>query len=200
MKTAILIIAAGASRRLGQPKQLVNYRNTFLLDYIIDECISSEVGNLFLVLGANRNLIEQKLDASKVEAIFYNKNWSNGMGSSIACGISEIAKLDYQNAIIVLSDQPYFTKILLHNIIIQHKTTQAEIIISQYKEGKGPPTFFSKSLFPALMQLDSDIGAKPIIKKYKKEIVAIHFENGHIDIDTPDDLEELNLIDLILNE
>jgi molybdenum cofactor cytidylyltransferase len=191
MKVAILIIAAGASRRLGQPKQLVAYRNSFLLDYIIDECNASDIGDVFLVLGANKGLIEPQIDHSKIKTIFYNENWQNGMGASIACGISNIENLNYDAAIIVMSDQPYFNQQLLKDIVNQQQNTKSAIVISKYQEGKGPPTLFLKTLFSALKQLNSDTGAKSIIQKHKNKIAFIHFENGHIDIDTPEDLKHL---------
>ena len=79
MKIALLIIAAGRSARLGQPKQLLPFKNTFLLDYIINECQASEIGDIFVVLGANRELIEPKLNKIFLKKTFYNAHWANGM-------------------------------------------------------------------------------------------------------------------------
>lgn len=193
MKTALLIIAAGRSARLGQPKQLLPFKNTFLLDYIINECQSSEVGDIFVVLGANRELIEPRLNHSIIKNTFYNPNWIDGMGTSLACGIFKILNENYHNVIVILSDQPFFTKHLLNKIIEHHKNTLARIIVSKYQKGMGPPTFFDKSLFSELSKLKGDVGAKPIIKRYFKEIETIDFEKGNLDIDTVDDLKWLSL-------
>ena len=102
MKTALLIIAAGRSARLGQPKQLLPFKNTFLLDYIINECRLSEVGDIFVVLGANKELIESRLNKNILKNTFYNLRWKEGMGTSLACGISNIRDKNY-DAVIVLT-------------------------------------------------------------------------------------------------
>ena len=189
MKIAILIIAAGASRRLGQPKQLLPYNNTFLLNHVIQICESSDVGDIFVILGANREGIQERLSADI--PIFYNEKWKEGMGTSIAIGIQNIIGKGYDGAIISVGDQPFFTKELLTTIVKTRQTSNAPIVVSKYKKGMGPPVFFEQSLFVELSKLEGDIGAKPVIKKYFDNIAMIDFEKGHIDIDTPDDLKYL---------
>ncbi|MGB0864101.1 MAG: nucleotidyltransferase family protein [Saprospiraceae bacterium] len=189
MKIAILIIAAGASRRLGQPKQLVPFRDTFLLNHIIQECQNSKVGTIYIILGANAERIEPRLP--KDLSIFYHKNWKQGMGTSIAFGMQHIDKKDYEGVIIAVSDQPFFSSFLLKKITQKYIETNSKIIISEYEEGMGTPSFFEKTLFSELLQLKGDIGAKPIIKKYRTEIQGISFPKGNIDIDTPEDLKLL---------
>ena len=186
---AILIIAAGASRRLGQPKQLLPFKNTFLLNYIIQECEASQVGDVHVVLGANYNLIQPKIDVQI--PIFYNKNWEQGMGNSIAFGMQKIIQKKYKNVIIAVGDQPFFNRIILHKIIQKQVDTNTSIVISNYESGRGTPCFFDKKLFSELTQLTGDIGAKPIVKKYKHQVEMIDFPKGNIDIDTVDDLKYL---------
>lgn len=192
MKIALLIIAAGRSARLGQPKQLLPFQNTFLLDYIINECQASKVGDTFVVLGANRELIAPKLKKTCLKNTFYNANWANGMGTSIACGISNIQDKNYDGVIVLLVDQPFFTSHLLIQIIEHQRNTLAKIIVSKYQKGIGPPTFFDKSLFEELSKLKGDIGAKPIIRQYFNEIETVNFEKGNLDVDTIDDLKWLD--------
>jgi molybdenum cofactor cytidylyltransferase len=187
MKIAILIIAAGASRRLGQPKQLVPFRDTFLLNQIIQECQASEVGTIYIVLGANAEQIQPRL--SDDLSIFYHKNWSQGMGTSIAFGIKQLISKDYDGVIIVLGDQPFFSSFLLKKITQKRTETNGKIILSEYEKGMGPPSFFEKSLFSELSMLKGDLGAKTMIKKYKEEVQRISFPKGYIDIDTPEDLK-----------
>ncbi len=189
MKIAILIIAAGASRRLGQAKQLLPYKNTFLLDYVIQECKASKIGDIYLVLGANCESIQPKIDTSI--SSFFNEDWPQGMGNSIAFGVQKIIHKNYDGIIIAVGDQPFFNRHILQSIINKMSETNASIVVSKYKNGKGTPCFFNKKLLTELTQLKGDIGAKPIIKKYKHQVEIVNFLNGNIDIDTIDDLKYL---------
>ena len=189
MKIAILIIAAGASRRLGQPKQLLNYKKSFLLNYIIQECKASKIGDVYVVLGANYEQIQPKLDNDIT--VLINDNWQKGMGNSIAFGFQKLIQEDYEGVIIAVGDQPFFSQNILQSIIGKQNNTNSSIIISKYKIGQGTPCFFDKKLFSELVKLQGDIGAKPIIKKYKDYVQMINFPKGNIDIDTIDDLKYL---------
>lgn len=189
MKTAILIIAAGASRRLGQPKQLLPFKNTFLLNHVIQECQASKIGDVYVVLGANYNFIQPKVEVQI--PILYNKNWEQGMGNSIAFGMQQIIQKKYKNVIIAVGDQPFFYQNILHKIIQKQRETDALIVISNYEKGRGTPCFFDEKLFLELTQLKGDIGAKPLIEKYQQQVEMIDFPKGNIDIDTIDDLKYL---------
>lgn len=194
MKIAILVIAAGSSSRLGQPKQLVSYQQTFLLDYIIQQCEKSEIGDVFVVLGANRELIRSKISNSNIR-LLYNPNWSEGMSTSIACGVSVLQPLSYDGVVVMLGDQPFFESSILINLLQKQQATKARVLVSRYDKGMGPPSFFDKTLFGELVLLKGDVGAKPIIRKYFDEIERINFPKGHIDIDVPEDLEILKIKD-----
>jgi molybdenum cofactor cytidylyltransferase len=189
MSIAILVIAAGASRRLGQAKQLLRHRNTFLLHYILDECVVSRLGDVHLVLGANRAQIQTKIDLNI--PIYFNNDWSEGMGKSIAFGMQQIMQKNYDGVIVTVGDQPFFDQYILKELVLKQKEKQAKIVISTYSKGAGTPCYFDKSLFAELCQLRSDIGAKPIIKKYHHLVERIDFPKGHIDIDTTADLKYL---------
>ncbi len=189
-KIAIVIIAAGSSSRLGQAKQLLPYKNTFLLGYVLEECLAAKVGDIIVVLGANRVAIASKIQNFECRTC-YNPNWATGMGTSIACGIAEVAANPLDGAIIVLSDQPFFDRTLLHQLLAEQSLTNAPIVASKYQEGMGPPAFFAASLFPELQELQGDVGAKPLVKKYFDELAFIPFPKGNLDIDTEADLVHL---------
>lgn len=188
MKIAILIVAAGESKRLGRPKQLVSYKGKTLLYHTIRECLETEVKDVYLVLGANKEEIETQIVISDCTVV-YNENWKKGMGESIASGVKKIVeKEDYDGIIITVGDQPFLSSKILNRLIEKAKKEKKPIIISKYKEGAGPPSFFDKEYFSELMELSTDEGAKGVIKKYKEEVLFISFEQGDIDIDTPEDL------------
>jgi len=186
MTFAILIIAAGSSSRLGQPKQLLPFKDGNLLSHTIKVCLESEIGTVHLILGANNEAILKETDTSKCQ-VHFNPNWKNGMGSSIAFGIQQI-KEDIDGVIITMADQPFLKKEQLKQLI--EKPT-SQIVISKYEEGKGPPTYFSKAYFEELSNLSGDDGAKAVIKKHQSIVQFVSFPKGNIDIDTKADLKYL---------
>lgn len=193
-KIAILIMAAGGSKRLGRAKQLLPFKGGILLDRTIEESIASNIGEVYVVLGAYQTEISSRIQSDHQVNLLINKNWEEGLSNSIAYGISQLESKDIKGVIILLGDQIYLDKKVLLKLSKFISSSSARIIISEYKEGSGPPSFFDSSLFPELMQLQGDEGAKEIVKKYKAEVKKIYFEKGYLDIDEECDvklLEEL---------
>ena len=187
-KIAVLVVAAGGSKRLGQPKQLVRKNNLTLLENSLNEIVKSRVGNVFLVLGANAELILDKLNLSDYQVVI-NKNWKKGMGASIAFGMKKIMEdYNYAGVIISVADQPFLTADIFKKIKENITKEKKMIIKSKYEEGSGPPVYFSRHFFEEMKNLSGDEGAKPLLKKYKELLVSIDFPQGNIDIDTEEDL------------
>ncbi len=184
----IIILAAGPSGRLGQPKQLLPYQDKTLLQFLIDEATTSTASSIIVVLGANATLIEPVLETSHVQIII-NKNWEEGMASSIRCGITALQKIkpSLDAAIIMVGDQPFITASLLNNLMTTLQEINTPIVTCSYDNTTGPPSIFHKDLFPELLQLTGDTGARSIVQKYAEEIVTIAFPSGNIDIDTQED-------------
>ena len=190
MKFAILLIAAGSSSRLGQPKQLLPFRGKTLLGNSIQVCLESLVGEVHLILGAHQEAILEKVKTKGCQ-VHINPNWQEGMSTSIAFGVQQILDKNYDGLIISVADQPFLQKEHLIQLIENYKQQQKPIVISQYEEGKGPPTFFAKTHFEELSKLSGDDGAKAIIKKHLSQVSFVSFLKGDIDVDTIDDLEQL---------
>lgn len=187
-KTGIIILAAGNSSRLGRPKQLLKYKDSTLLKNTISEALKVENAFVIVVTGSNNNLIEKDLDA--VETIIsYNAQWENGMGTSIAHGISKLLSLnpDCEKCILAVCDQPYVTKSVFENLIQESELNQKGIAASAYSGTLGTPVLFHKKYFSELLELKGKEGAKKIIAKYAEDVISVSFENGNIDIDTEED-------------
>jgi len=185
---AILILAAGASRRLGQPKQLLAYEDGTLLNYMIKIAKEAELGPVYVVVGCKAEQIE-RLDA--VTYIF-NTEWAAGMGSSLACGVQQIREEDVSGLILMQCDQPYVDAHLLKTISDRAAHTGSGIVICDYGIGSGPPAYFSSVYFGALSSLKGDRGAKSIVKSNEADVSAVFFPKGRHDIDTIRDLDLLN--------
>ncbi|NNE30562.1 MAG: nucleotidyltransferase family protein [Saprospiraceae bacterium] len=191
-KLAIIILAAGASRRLGQPKQLVRYQGEPLLQRVAKECLESELGDVHVILGHKADQMQLVLEDLSGLEIAINPKWELGMGESIAFSARQILiPNNYRAAFFVLTDQIYFSKEVLSHLIELAGSTKKGIVISKYQEGKGPPSFFEKRFFLELAKLQGDSGGKSIIANHPTEVGAISFPKGHYDIDTPNDLKSI---------
>lgn len=190
--TGIVVLAAGSSSRLGQPKQLLSYKNTSLLKNTISQ--ASQVANttIIVVTGFNHELIEKEITNPEIKTI-YNPDWELGMSSSITKGLKELLRLnpDIEKIIFTVCDQPYVTNRVFENLIYEHQKTEKGIIASAYSVTLGTPVLFAKKYFTELQELKGQEGAKKIINKFLDDTAAVPFEKGDIDIDTIEDYNKL---------
>ncbi|EIJ37640.1 putative MobA-like protein [Galbibacter orientalis DSM 19592] len=181
-KVAILILSAGASKRMGTPKQLLKWGEETLLENAVSTAVNVENTSLFVVLGANAELIQQKITLN-AEAL-YHKDWEQGLGSSIAFGVRTLQKLDFDGVLIMLADQPFVTSYYLKELINSFNSGEKNIIASRFAGSVGVPAIFSAEYFEDLKKLDTDTGAKHIIKAHFQDVETFQADDLVIDIDT----------------
>lgn len=181
MNTAIVILAAGASSRLGQPKQLLQFRGRTLLQHAIGTAGAAHCGPVFVVVGAVREIATS---ATVVE----NPAWAEGMASSIRAGISALPSA-ISGAVLMTCDQPLVTAELLKTLCGAGPLAAAE-----YNHTIGVPAFFSRDYFPELLALQGGEGAKRILLAHETAVARIPFPDAAIDIDTVADAERLRQI------
>jgi len=188
-QVSILILAAGNSSRLGQPKQLVEFNGKPLICHIIEQALFVKTHAVFVVLGGNKALILPKISHLPV-TIINHENWGKGMGSSIAAGVKKIQEKQPKTTgiITLLCDQPFISADLIYQLITKQKETNADLVAAQYAGDLGVPAFFSQNIFPDLLLLNGQAGAKKIIQKHVSTAKIVAFPEGIFDVDTPEDL------------
>lgn len=191
-RIGILILAAGASARLGQPKQLLNYRGKLLIQQVAEVAILSGGQPVAVVLGAYAETIAPHLVNLDVH-IIHNKQWSMGMASSLQCGLRKILTIspDLDAVVLMVCDQPFVSPCLIHQLIAGYQISNYPIVASEYAGILGVPALFHKTFFPELDRLRGDVGAKSIIYQHRSHCLSIAFMEGSIDLDTPQNLEVL---------
>lgn len=192
IKIAAILLAAGASTRMGSPKQLLDWGGKSILRNAIAAIPDERVTELIVVLGAHAKLIGHTLpnNIRKVK----NTNWKTGMGSSIACGMQQLQSdgMGYDAVLITLADQPLIDAAYLAQLIKTKKSREEGIIASSYDGKAGVPALFSSDFFTALAKLDDSFGAKSLLEAHKNDIFLIDAGNKTEDIDTPEEYERLN--------
>jgi molybdenum cofactor cytidylyltransferase len=186
---SIIILAAGASKRLGIPKQLLPYKGTTLLRHIVQIATASKAENVFVVVGSQADDMKSQFFKTSVTPI-YNADWNEGMGSSIRRGVQSVPP-HTEAVVILVCDQPQVTTNLLDTIIDAYVRTKKPVIACRYGETVGVPALFDRSLFAELEQLRGDRGAKSIIDLHASERMVIDFPEGVIDIDTDEDYKRI---------
>ena len=188
----IILLAAGQSARLGKPKQLLNYKGKTLLAHSLQIAIETQLQPIVTVLGANLDTLKQSIEPTNTNIVI-NQEWSEGMASSIRCGIEELLKIAPSRAgvIIMVCDQPYVTAKLLTDLVEKHEDSSKPIIASRYNNNIGTPALFDKTIFALLLSLKGDSGAKKIMKSNPDWVETVNFPFGEIDIDTSLDYELL---------
>jgi molybdenum cofactor cytidylyltransferase len=183
-----VILAAGPSSRLGQPKQLVNVNGKTLLESSI-LCSQNAQLNIAVITGAHSEKIIEQHKNLEAEFIF-NENWEEGVSSSIRKAVIHFEK-DYDAIMFTLCDQYLVSPKHLINLITYWENHTESIVASAYQNQIGVPAIFPKRFFSQLKQLSGDKGAKEIIQNSGDGVHAIYFDEGKYDVDTVEDLEAL---------
>jgi len=187
----IILLAAGASERLGKPKQLLIFQGETLLRRSAKIALAAS-NHVVVTLGSQIEILQKEIEDLPVE-IVENKDWETGMSGSIKFGLKKfLDDADKPKAVIVMvCDQPFINENILEKIIIKFQETDSLIVACAYQNTLGVPALFHKTLFPELLALDAQTGAKRLIKKYQSQTAAIQFPKGAFDVDTRADYKNL---------
>jgi molybdenum cofactor cytidylyltransferase len=188
----IIILAAGSSERMGQPKQLLPFQGrSLLLHTLIAASETMELPPL-VVTGGYEELVRNELTGVRADLV-YNPEWQSGMASSIRAGLHHVMKdPDIDDVIIAVADQPFVTAGLFSSLFIRGQHSSKPVIACRYDDGTvGTPVCFKKVLFGSLLDLTGTEGARKIIRSHPDRVETVDFPKGAIDIDTMEDYKNL---------
>jgi molybdenum cofactor cytidylyltransferase len=193
VSVAAIVLAAGASRRLGQPKQLLVYEGETLLERAIRLAAEAGTTPILTILGAHREAILAAISFNRTVSVI-NDNWGKGIATSIHAGLESLDAIVPQadSALILSCDQPRLTADHLRDLIKAFEA-QAEpsIAASAYAGVVGIPAIFPRLVFPHLLALRGDQGARAILAQPPCPLIPVAFSGGEMDIDQPSDLAQL---------
>lgn len=182
---AVVILAAGASRRFGAIKQLTQINGEPMLQRVIDRCQQLENTDLYIVLGANNDEIQSALSLRQ-QGVIFNADWSEGIGSSIRIA-TQLLQENYQAILFMAGDQPLIEPDQLQVLIAKWRQSCECICAASYQGTVGIPAIFPSEFFPQLVELAGDMGAKKVIVENPKEVQLVDIAEAAIDIDRPED-------------
>ncbi len=188
MSVAALVLAAGGSARLGQPKQLLQYRGQPLVRHAVTAALEADCRPVVVVVGRDRTEVAQALQDLPVE-IVPNDFWKRGIGGSIRLGLKALE--DCTAVAIVACDQPHLQPELIRRLRATQEKTGKPIVASAYAGTIGIPALFARPFFAALMTLHDSQGAKTILTAHPGDVATVCFPEGATDIDTLADYHNL---------
>jgi molybdenum cofactor cytidylyltransferase len=194
-RCAVVVLAAGASTRLGRPKQLLRLEDESLLRRTARLAIEAGCSPVLVVLGFQADSMRAELDGLVAEVVV-NRNWQEGMGASLRSGMEALSETDPPpGAVLVLvCDQIRLTADHLRTLIARHESARGAdniaiaITASVYARRAGVPAVFAANLFPELRAASGDRGARDLIRLHAGEVQGIPWPPGGLDLDLPEDL------------
>ena len=189
-----VILAAGKSSRLGQPKQLLQFRGQTLVRRIVDAARGAGCSPIVVVIGSDKDKVARELERTNA-VIVENVNWSDGIGTSIRSGVQRSLDVapNVEAIVLLVCDQPLVDSHTIEQLIALGAKTKKAIVASSYAGTLGVPALFDRSCAEELLRLDDASGAKPIIFSNHDRVAEFPFPEGQIDIDMAADYEKLRL-------
>ncbi|MBM7622515.1 molybdenum cofactor cytidylyltransferase [Sporohalobacter salinus] len=190
-----IVLAAGMSTRLGEPKQLLSIGKRTIIEEVINNLLATEVEEVIVVLGYQASQVKKLIAGQEVE-ICYNKDYKLGQSTSLKEGLSSIND-DCRAILCMLGDQPLVKKETINQLINEFEAGTELIVAPEYKGRRGNPVIFSADLKSEMLEISGDQGARELIYKYYNQIKLVEVEDQGVifDIDTKEDyLKLLNII------
>jgi len=191
-RVTAIILAAGLSSRMGNPKMLLEWKGKTVLDTVLQTVTQSKVSNTILVYGAFSTEILKIAGKYPVQAVF-NPGFSNGsMLLSLQTGLVAI-KESMDGIMIILGDQPVLKALTIDTVISDFQRTRMKVVIPSYNMRRGHPWLIDQSLAKEILDLEEPGTLRDFLGKHQSDIFYSEVDDPSIlaDMDTPDDYQNL---------
>ena len=185
----IVVLAAGASRRFGSPKQLARIDGTPLLQGSVARAVAVAGHAVTVILGANAAALSGLLRGSPA-TVLINRQWEEGLASSLRVAVNSLPS-GCDGVLVALADQVAVTREDLQRLIGTWRRQPSAIVAAAYGGVVGVPAIFPRWSFTHLADLRGDEGARLVLRQLANRVTRVTLPNAAIDIDTPEDLAAL---------
>jgi molybdenum cofactor cytidylyltransferase len=187
--TAGIILAAGASTRMGSPKPLLMWRGEPFIRHIVRTALGADLSPIVIVAGVHTSEIRAAVAGLPVTLI-HNPDWETGQSTSVRCGLRALPDT-MGSAVFLLADQPHIPIELVEALKDQHAQTLNPIVAPLIDERRGNPVLFDRVTFADLLALTGDVGGRAVFAKHPITYVPWHDANLLLDVDAPEDYQRL---------
>jgi molybdenum cofactor cytidylyltransferase len=185
-----IVLAAGLSRRMGQSKVLMKVGGRAIIRYVVESVLAGGVDSVWVVTGPDVEPIEAALAGIEAQ-IAVNPAPEEGQAGSVRTGIAALPP-SADAVLIALGDQPLLARSIIPALLAARRTSPKLIVAPRYRDGQGNPVVFKREIFPELLRLTGDQGARPIIQQEPTRVEWVELDLPMPpDVDTPDDYEKI---------
>lgn len=188
-----VVLAAGASRRYGSPKQLARCRGETLVARSVRLAHEAGAEPVCVVLGYRADLIRRVLRESGTVPVgtsaVRNPRWRDGMGRSLACGVRALDRRA-RATLVCLADQPLLEAGDLASLVLAWRASPRSIVAARYAGKIGVPAIFPRARFADLKSLSGDRGAQELLAS-SNDVLGLPMPRAEVDVDHPWDLSSL---------
>jgi molybdenum cofactor cytidylyltransferase len=192
---AAVILAAGGSSRMGQPKQLLKFRGTSLLRRAIETALAVPADQVIVVLGSAADQLLPECQSTNATVVL-NDQWQEGVSTSLRGGLAAVSS-EARGVFIYPADMPLVTPEALRELAHRQQTSGRPAAMTEAGGIRGVPVFITRSLFPALMIQEGDVGGAQYLRGHPEAVEAVHFDDPDLvrDVDRPEDYARLLELD-----
>jgi molybdenum cofactor cytidylyltransferase len=187
-----ILLAAGESKRMGRPKQLLEWRGKTLLQHSLESLINSDADEIILVLGHEADRIRKSLSALPIKTVI-NPDYKQGMASSLRHGLLAMDR-GSEAFLVLLADQPGIGPEVINILIrtFQQADPKRGIVRPVYRGLQGHPVLIGVRYLQEALQLQGDVGARRILMNHPEDILEIDLDRDAVlkDIDTPEEYQK----------
>jgi molybdenum cofactor cytidylyltransferase len=184
-----LVLAAGGSTRIGQPKQLLDWNGQPFVRVVAENALSSGLDPVYVVVGAHAQQVEDALKGLDVE-IIRNSQWEEGQSASVKAGIKGLAA-ETQAVVMMLVDQPHIPPPLIEALVEAHASMVSPIVATMVEHRRGNPVLFDRITFDDLLDIEGDVGGRKIFSRYRIHYVPWLDARIGLDVDSMEDYQRL---------
>ena len=188
-----LILAAGASARMAQPKQLLDWGGRPLVRAAAEVALAARLDPVLVVVGGAREQVEAALAGLPLH-IVVNPDYAAGQSTSLRAGIAALGQ-EVDAVVVLLGDQPFITAAIVERLVAEWRASGAPIVAPVYAGQRGNPVLFARALFPELLAIQGDQGARAVLAAEPSRVHLVPFDDPRplADIDTPEDYQRLHI-------